>query len=131
MQKIAFTDENGLVCEYYVNAETVIDGYSYLLLTDEDDGEEEADALIVKRKLDEDELKEQDAVSENMDETVSDAAADREEGGDAADSGDGGNGGDAGNEDMVSYETVEDEAELERAIEAFRQELGDVDFEVS
>ena len=46
MEKITFTDENGTDKEFYIEEQTRVNGYSYLLVSDSQ--EDEADAYILK-----------------------------------------------------------------------------------
>ncbi len=46
--KIQFTDEDGEIVDFYVIEQTRINGMNYLLVTDSDDEEEEAEAYILK-----------------------------------------------------------------------------------
>ena len=46
MEKIIFTDENGTDKEFYIEEQTRVNGYSYLLVSDSQ--EDEADAYILK-----------------------------------------------------------------------------------
>lgn len=46
MEKIVFTDQDGTDVEFYVEEQTRMNGYNYLLVTDSQD--EEADAYILK-----------------------------------------------------------------------------------
>ena len=53
-EKILFTTEDGEEIPFYVIEQTTIAGVNYLLVTDGDEEEEEADAYIMKEVTDED-----------------------------------------------------------------------------
>lgn len=48
MEKLGFVDENGDNKEFYVVEETRINGINYLLVTESDNEDEDADAYILK-----------------------------------------------------------------------------------
>lgn len=57
LEKIIFTTEDNEEVEFYVLEETMINGINYILVADSDDEEEEANAMILKEKMNaEDEL---------------------------------------------------------------------------
>lgn len=66
-EKIVFTTEDNEMIEFYILEQTRINGKNYLLIADTDQDEEEANAMILKEK-----------VSEN-DEIVYDVVEDDEE----------------------------------------------------
>ena len=86
MDSVVFTQEDGQEIEYYVLAEAKVGQNSYLLCTEEEEGD--AEAFVLRAMMDEED------------------------------------------EESVLYETVEDEKELEKAVEAFNEILDDVDIEV-
>ena len=86
MDSVVFTQEDGKEIEYYVLAEAKVGQNSYLLCTEEEEGD--AEAFVLKAVPGEDDA------------------------------------------DDILYETVEDEKELEKAVEAFNEILDDVDIEV-
>lgn len=86
MDSVVFTQEDGQEIEYYVLAEAKVGQNSYLLCTEEEEGD--AEAFVLRAMMDEED------------------------------------------EESVLYETVEDEKELEKAVEAFSEILDDVDIEV-
>ena len=47
-EKLVFTDENGDETEFFVLEQTRVNGINYLLVSDTEDDEEEAEALIIK-----------------------------------------------------------------------------------
>ena len=86
MDSVVFTQEDGTETEYFVLAEATVGQNSYLLCTEEEEGD--AEAFVLRAMMDEED------------------------------------------EESVLYETVEDEKELEKAVEAFSEILDDVDIEV-
>ncbi len=86
MDSVVFTQEDGKEIEYYVLAEAKVGQNSYLLCTEEEEGD--AEAFVLKAVPGEDD------------------------------------------DESILYETVEDEKELEKAVEAFSEILDDVDIEV-
>ena len=51
--KISLTDEDGTEVEFYILEQTELGGSTYLLVTDCDEEEEEAEALILRELIDE------------------------------------------------------------------------------
>ena len=51
MEKLEFIDENGEKTQFYVIEETRINGINYLLVSESDNEDEEAEAYILKEKL--------------------------------------------------------------------------------
>ena len=86
MDSVVFTQEDGTETEYYVLAEAKVGQNSYLLCTEEEEGD--AEAFVLR------------------------AAPDGDDG------------------ESILYETVEDEKELEKAVEALGEILDDVDIEL-
>lgn len=85
MDSVVFTEEDGKEVELFVLAEAKVGQNSYLLCTEEEEGD--AEAVVLKAVQGDDST------------------------------------------DEVVYETVEDEKELEKAVEALNEMLDDVDIE--
>ena len=51
---ITLTDEDGAEVDFYIIEETELGGVNYLLVTDDDSDDEEAEALILREITDED-----------------------------------------------------------------------------
>ena len=86
MDSVVFTQEDGTETEYYVLAEAKVGQNSYLLCTEEEEGD--AEAFVLR------------------------AVPDGDDG------------------ENILYETVEDEKELKKAVEALGEILDDVDIEL-
>ncbi len=86
MDSVVFTQEDGTETEYFVLAEATVGQNSYLLCTEEEEGD--AEAFVLR------------------------AVPDGDDG------------------ENILYETVEDEKELEKAVEALGEILEDVDIEL-
>ncbi|MBQ9550364.1 MAG: DUF1292 domain-containing protein [Lachnospiraceae bacterium] len=86
MDSVVFTQEDGTETEYFVLAEAKVGQNSYLLCTEEEEGD--AEAFVLR------------------------AVPDGDDG------------------ENILYETVEDEKELEKAVEALGEILDDVDIEL-
>ncbi len=86
MDSVVFTQEDGTETEYFVLAEAKVGQNSYLLCTEEEEGD--AEAFVLR------------------------AVPDGDDG------------------ESILYESVEDEKELEKAVEALGEILDDVDIEL-